>query len=49
MSKRIFDKIAAGLEDAIVYQAGDKIRAQEYRAKDSRVVPSRTGKNLNLV
>jgi len=44
MTKSAFDKIAAGLEDAIAYQAGDKSRAQEARPVDVRAVRERACK-----
>jgi putative transcriptional regulator len=44
MTKSAFDKIAAGLEDAIAYQAGDKARAKETRPVDVRAVRERAHK-----
>ena len=44
MTKSAFDKIAAGLEDAIAYQAGDTARAREARPVDVRAVRERAQK-----
>jgi putative transcriptional regulator len=44
MTKNAFDKIAAGLEDAMAYRAGDLSRAQEAHPVDVRAVRERARK-----
>lgn len=44
MTKSAFDKIAAGLEDALAYQAGDATRAKEARPVDVKAVRERARK-----
>lgn len=42
--KRAFDKIAAGLEDAIAFAEGDESRARAIKAVDVKALRSRIGK-----
>jgi putative transcriptional regulator len=44
MTRNAFDKIAAGLEDAIAYQAGDMSRAGDAHPVDVRAVRERAQK-----
>lgn len=44
MTKSTFDKIAAGLTDAIAYTAGDESRAHVVQPVDVRAIRQRIGK-----
>ncbi len=44
MTRNAFDKIAAGLDDAIAYQAGDMSRARDAHPVDVRAVRERAHK-----
>ena len=44
MTKRAFDKIAAGLEDAIAYVAGDAMRGQIAAPLDVKAVRAQANK-----
>jgi len=45
MSERAFDKIAAGLEDAIAYAGGDASRGRAHPPIDVKAIRARTGKS----
>jgi len=45
MSKAAFDKIAAGLEDAIAYAKGDSTRARVAAPLDVKAIRKSTGKS----
>jgi putative transcriptional regulator len=45
MSKRAFDKIAAGLEDAIAFAGGDASRGRARDPVDVKAIRAKTGKS----